>query len=295
MEQKSLIPNIDFEPKTLPGLGLEVINLEDLYKTASVDKLVLLNTPHRIKFYGILIFTGGEGNHFVDFRTFPVEKNTCVIINQNQVHAFDTENRPSAQFILFTKHFLKLITKVIDNRVIAPTQFLSLYQPSFKLTVSQTHRLLNLIDLIKAEYVSPDLNMPCLQLLFSALLTRICEERPDTYLTDLNTNQVACFERFIYCLETNIAFSHDANAYANRVGTSYKTLNKICKLATQQTAKQLIDAYIILNAKRALSIDKLQVKQVSDILGFDEATNFVKFFKKHTLMTPKLFQSQDFK
>ena len=72
-------------------------------------------------------------------------------------------------------------------------------------------------------------------------------------------------------------------------------MNKICKLATQQTAKQLIDAYIILNAKRALSIDKLQVKQVSDILGFDEATNFVKFFKKHTLMAPKLFQSQDFK
>jgi len=62
------------------------------------------------------------------------------------------------------------------------------------------------------------------------------------------------------------------------------------KLATKQTTKQLIDAYVILEAKRKLSIENIRVQQLADELGFDEVTNFVKYFKKNTLLTPSQFK-----
>ena len=71
---------------------------------------------------------------------------------------------------------------------------------------------------------------------------------------------------------------------------TYKSLNKICKLAVNQTAKQLIDAHTILEAKRKLVIEGIQVQELAYELGFEEVTNFVKYFKKHTLVTPSQFK-----
>ena len=96
--------------------------------------------------------------------------------------------------------------------------------------------------------------------------------------------------RFIKLLEGNYTNSRDAKIYADMLHMIYKSLNQICKLATKQTTKQLIDAYIILEAKRKLSIENIRVQQLADELGFDEVTNFVKYFKKNTLITPSQFK-----
>lgn len=74
------------------------------------------------------------------------------------------------------------------------------------------------------------------------------------------------------------------------MGVTYKTLNKLCKQVAHQTPKQLIDAYTILEAKRRLAIQNIQVTQLAYELGFEETTNFIRYFKKHTSMTPHLFK-----
>ncbi len=285
-----LIPEVEFRTTALPKVGFEIIDVDQLYHKAASGVLNHINQPHRINFHNLLIFTQGTGKHFVDFSTFPVEKNTVILINKGQVHAFDLVNKPKAKLVIFTDDYLAEVTAAIDSRIFAPTHFLSSYQPNFSLQASQTDSLLGLITLINNEYQNAAPNSQYLKVLFAAFLTKISEARSEIYHPQMSSTHIKCFERFILDLQQHYTQIHDANDYAARIGTSYKTLNKICKDATNRTVKQLIDAHIVLEAKRRLSIDNVQVQQISYNLGFNEVTNFVKYFKKHTLMTPSQFK-----
>jgi len=58
-----------------------------------------------------------------------------------------------------------------------------------------------------------------------------------------------------------------------------------------KTPKQLIDERILLEAKRLLVHSNDPGKIIGLSLGFDEPTNFNKFFKKHTGKTPSEFRA----
>ncbi len=58
-----------------------------------------------------------------------------------------------------------------------------------------------------------------------------------------------------------------------------------------QAAKAMLSERIALEAKRQLVHTQLSVQDIAFTLGFDEATNFVKFFKREAGITPALFRA----
>ena len=46
----------------------------------------------------------------------------------------------------------------------------------------------------------------------------------------------------------------------------------------------------MLEAKRLLAYSNMTIKEVAFALGFEEATNFNKFFRKHAKITPNCFR-----
>ena len=72
---------------------------------------------------------------------------------------------------------------------------------------------------------------------------------------------------------------------------STKHLNGIVKEFTLNTAKQFIDNLVILETKRAIASSNYSLKEIGYAVGFDEVTNFTKFFKKHTGTSPKQFKT----
>ncbi|WP_133013430.1 helix-turn-helix transcriptional regulator [Marinomonas flavescens] len=286
------IRQIEFKESSLLKVGFQVFDIDQLYRRAESGELAYIDQPHRVNFHNLIIYTGNEGEHFVDFHAFPVEKNALVLVNKGQIHAFDLVNKPAATVVIFTDRYLDEVTAAIDARIFAPTQFLSSYRPSLLMAEKQALSLQSILMLIAAEFTNTPVNIQYVKVLFAAVLTKVSELRPDIYHCQINASQIKCFERFVACLARDYASIRDANEYAHLIGTSYKTLNKICKIATNLTAKQLIDAHVVLEAKRRLSIENAQVQQIASSLGFDEVTNFVKYFKKHTLMTPSQFKKK---
>jgi AraC-like DNA-binding protein len=59
-----------------------------------------------------------------------------------------------------------------------------------------------------------------------------------------------------------------------------------------KTAKALLTDRIALEAKRLLVHSSMSVAAIAEALGFEEATNFVKFFKRETRVTPGAFRRQ---
>ena len=69
-----------------------------------------------------------------------------------------------------------------------------------------------------------------------------------------------------------------------------KTLSRVCLAATGHPVKQVIDARVVLEAKRLLAHTDEPVARISRQLGFSEVTNFGKFFARRAGATPAAFR-----
>ena len=74
--------------------------------------------------------------------------------------------------------------------------------------------------------------------------------------------------------------------YASELCISTAYLLECVKKATGETPKKVLSKYLILEAKSLLQRPKNTMEMIADLLGFDEASNFINFFKKNAGMTP---------
>lgn len=80
--------------------------------------------------------------------------------------------------------------------------------------------------------------------------------------------------------------------YAARLGISTAHLNALCRRLCGQSALQMINQRLLLEAKRDLVYTAMTINQVSDSLGFSEPAYFSRFFKRGTGQSPKQFRIQ---
>jgi AraC-like DNA-binding protein len=100
------------------------------------------------------------------------------------------------------------------------------------------------------------------------------------------------FKRFRHTLELEFFRQHQVQHYADSLGLSEKSLTRACLAGSGMPAKAYIAQRLGLEAKRLLAHTVFPVQVIADQLGFDEATNFVKFFRKEVGATPLAFRKQ---
>lgn len=71
--------------------------------------------------------------------------------------------------------------------------------------------------------------------------------------------------------------------------TTYR-LNTITKELLGKTPSTLINEYVVLEAKRLLLATSNQIQQIADLLGYEDVSYFVRYFKKHTNYSPEAFR-----
>ena len=86
---------------------------------------------------------------------------------------------------------------------------------------------------------------------------------------------------------------HGVARYASQLGCSEKTLNRATRAVADLSAKALLVGRIVLEAKRLLAHSAAPVAAIAADLGFEEATNFVKFFRRETGLTPGAFRARN--
>ena len=98
------------------------------------------------------------------------------------------------------------------------------------------------------------------------------------------------FKRFQQQLETDFAAHHQVQHYANTLNMSEKSLSRLCLATTGVSAKSWIAQRLCLEAKRLLAHTSMSVQRIGSELGYDDASNFVKFFRRQTELTPLAFR-----
>jgi len=226
--------------------------------------------PHRLTFFALLIVTEGAGNHQIDLKKYPLKKGTVLKIAKGQLHAFQEQMGYDGYLVIFTEDF---VLKYFSKSSIDFISHLYNYHISEQLVDKE----------LKSENTYAQKNIVAKMLeLYLLRLERLVHTVDST---KLNKDHYPLFFEFKNLVEKNIRETRNVKDYAETLSISAKHLNKIVQRFTLSTAKYFIDQYVILEIKRAILSTNKSLKEIAYDLGFDEVTNFTKFFKKHTGFT----------
>ena len=270
-----------------------ILSLKDLFynkEKVSFD----IEKPHRTDYHLILIISTGIGHHIIDFKQHAFTRGSFIFIAKEQTQAFIIKPGNEGYLILFTDDFLN--RGYIQKNAISKTWLYNYHidKPLIQINPLEQVHFFDLAKKISQEYrksfdqITEDIIRTMLNLIILKA-ERIKREELYEYQTLFRDD---LFFRFKNLLEHNYQESRNAKLYAERLNVSYKHLNNICKLNINKTAKSFIDDFLVLEAKRDIISSKHSVKEISERLGFDEPTNFVKYFKKHSRVSPLKFRKK---
>lgn len=283
------IPQISFHKNNI-DIEFEIFDIKNLFSKKMLFHS--LEKPHRVNFYNILIITKGSGTHFIDFRTYIYKPGSIVFIAKGQVHSFSISPDIEGYMLLFTEDFLSSKTIVTDKVALHRLFNNLIHSPIIHKGEFGNYRILSIIRELYFEYNAPENNekTKILKLLLKILLYKIERIRQSNIQANHHSAHVIKFGLFKNLIPLNFSQTRNAKDFANIMHISYQSLNEISKSVSGMSAKAVIDHYVILEIKRFLATTDLSIKELSYQMGFEEPTNLVKYFKKHTLITPLQFK-----
>ncbi|SDM24187.1 AraC family transcriptional regulator [Kriegella aquimaris] len=267
----------------------EIVKLAELFQDFSKD----LTSPHRTEFYQIIWFQKGTRTHMVDFNPISIKHNTLLFLDKNSVQCFDDKAAMDGIVLLFTDSFFcksEADTKFLRSSFL----FNDLHSISTIEARELTPIFANFFRLMEIELKNPldhyqsDILRNYLQ---NFLLLAERERKNQNSTTVYKGADLECVIRFRDLLDQQFQEQKSVSKYAVQMNITQKRLNLATLKVMDVTPKQMIDSRVLLEAKRLLVHTSDSVKQVGFKLGFEEPTNFVKYFRKHHKVTPTEFRN----
>ncbi|WP_254560016.1 helix-turn-helix domain-containing protein [Dyadobacter diqingensis] len=99
------------------------------------------------------------------------------------------------------------------------------------------------------------------------------------------------FRKFEYLIRKNGGSTTLADL-ANEMAVTPVHLNRICKLISGKTASQVIQEYLVGQAKNYLTYTSYSVSEIAYVLNYEYPNYFARFFRNHTGMSPTDFRKR---
>lgn len=107
---------------------------------------------------------------------------------------------------------------------------------------------------------------------------------------DKKTRSEIILEDFLKLAQKHFKQERGLEFYADKLCFTTNYLSAAVKSSSGKTARQWIDDYVILEAKRLLKSTDLSVQQISDELNFPSQSFFGKYFKREVGISPKQYR-----
>lgn len=258
---------------------------DDFFYTSPIEDIQYgkMESNHRHNFFEILWFTSGNGNHYIDFQSYPLKKNLIYFLTPGQVHSLP--GNATGHILVFSPDFFHNLQE--DKIKILFNPFI---KEAIDITPSIASLLEQLIQLISIEYKGEGdyLILQSYVKAFLLLLSRQNENNP----LKMGENRIKTLFELV---ENNYIEKRDARFYALQLGITPKRLNEILKDKIGLTLTKILHFRLILEAKREIGYSDKNFKEIAFALGFNEQAYFSRFFKKETGLTPETFKQKTFK
>jgi AraC family transcriptional regulator, transcriptional activator of pobA len=283
-------PNHITQYKFKPGLPLEleVIDIKELYSKSRKQ----MTLPHRADFYHIIWIEKGKPTHLVDFNPVKLNKNSILFISKSKVHLFDSSETFDGKLILFTDRFFcknQEDTDFLKSTIL----FNDLLETSPLKLDGIKDELSTLMKLMRNELENSSNHLQCdiLQNYLHNFLLLCDREKRKKGFKEIPKGP----DRDYAILFLNLVNEHfvkvkSVQQFAEMIHVSEKRLSRATSKVLGKSPKEVINDRLLLEIKRLLVHTNQPIKEIGFGLGFNEPTNFIKYFKQQTTQTPSEFR-----
>ena len=119
----------------------------------------------------------------------------------------------------------------------------------------------------------------------------LCTENNDTTVYVKRENEI--FRNFKKLLVENYRKHHSIGFYADSLNITTTYLSRVVKSVTGSTVCFHISKMLCSDARRMLECTDMDIKEISDALGFSDQSVFGKFFMRKTGVSPLKFRMKN--
>jgi AraC-like DNA-binding protein len=266
-------------------------NADPLYIATELDfnKSKGIPFPYRSYFYAFGILHDGERNLRVGFRDFTLKRRSLTIVGPGILRCWlDDHWSVKTTTIFFTATLLEYL---VNEHVLLNYAF---FQPNAQhvldLTEPQYQRFIEFTQLLNHHLH----NQKVCAGIVCALLEYIAEIYPHFGNDNAESHSSSALtQAFFQLLYVHFREQKAVAFYAHQLGISAKHLSDVLRQMIGQSAKQVIDGYVIMEAQSLLKQTSLSVQEIVYQLGYADASHFNKLFKRKLGLTPLRYRGKN--
>ncbi|WP_432987722.1 helix-turn-helix domain-containing protein [Dactylosporangium sp. CA-233914] len=249
---------------------------------ARLSDLPVGRSPVQTANHVVMLVSAGQGTHGLDFVTYACRPGTLVWGRPGQVHQFGGQAGFDATVLAFSP---AVLPELPLPELVADPFAPACWQPAGEDEDAIVAEIAQ-IGVDQVRYGGTPFGTTLLAHSLAVLLMRIAALAPAPRRSpaDLLIGQLRRE------LEREVRHRR-VEDYAEQLRCSVRTLTRASLAVTGRSAKQLIDERVALEAKRVLATSSLPVSDVGRQLGFEEPTNFGRFFARETGQSPGTFRA----
>lgn len=271
------------------------------FNVFSIEKEVWDIEYHNHNFYELIVIESGKGTHHLNGITFTYKKGDVFLLRPSDAHEFSIKSKTNFIYIKFTEQHLwenlqadkkselsKVIQLLMEDRSF-------IYESAIRNRADKEH-LLQLARILLHEFSNKSLYSKEISAnLFSAIMAILIRNTMNDGGMERISQGLSQAERILYYINVNAmdADKMRLEHLAKEFMLSYNYISIYIKKQTGFSVQQHVMQQKIKAAERLLKQSNYNINEISDQLGFNDASHFNKIFRAHKKISPSAFRKGD--
>lgn len=248
--------------------------------------------PHRHDtLLQLLYLQKGGGTVLCDSLSL-IARAPCVIyVPAQSVHGFRWDGAVEGKVITALQHPLESIASPLCPGLLPQLQERQLIELPYWLP--EEDPLLPLFAALEEEYLGRGReHVASSTALLLALLINVFRFGGPVRPNPAHSRRAQQVKQFREWVEIHFRAHRTVSDYAEELGMTLATLGRLCQEQLGMSPLAVINARLVLEAKRELAYSGRSIKEIALDLGFSDEGYFSRFIRKHTGLTPSEFRLQ---
>jgi len=247
--------------------------------------------PMRFECYALILRLIGTSNRAVCQYNYIIEPRSLQLISPGSLFSFEDISQSAKSFVLlFDKEFIledNLSSKMIEELIIFHTQ----YDENVQLDLNTYAQVLDIYEQINAEFrIRSSKYIELIKMYLNQLLYILQREKEKLHSRTSYTKSEQLCSRFLSLIEEYFKSKKKVYEYAEILGITPNYLSEIIQENLNASALSFIHKRILKESEYLLCYTSMPIKQIALKLNFDSSSQFGRFFKHNSSLSPKEFR-----
>lgn len=244
----------------------------------------------------LLIVCSGLLKIKVDDNLIELNSQCCIMFSKNVFSEIKSTSEEINYFqIQFTSEFffefIDFSPRIFIEFFVANTQLV------FKIDDETFDKLSLILNLLHKNFEKPHdvLYSKSIRYNFGLLLMELASAHYQNRTKEIihwRAKRVRLVSSFYQLIEEHFSVEHYVEFYAGELSVTPAHLGRVVKEITGKSARQIIDEFLIFEAKRLIRSSDFSISKIGIQLGFSSLSLFSYYFKKHTGLSPYKYRSK---